>query len=212
MIKTKSIFIYILAIFIVLGLTVDASAITGEILLNNSVPDALDPIKEQKALEEFMKSNSEMFDEQNNLIKIDPNNQIVLTFDDGSRIEYSFQIHEIITPLNSIASSFRTYTVQKTYFYLIGSVTMRLHAECTHVGRSVTINRLYDSFICSLARVDSNNTAIIRATGFQGTYAIGEGWGVLAFQVTQLDEWLSRSYRMQILVDPAGLAYLNVID
>jgi len=89
---------------------------------------------------------------------------------------------------------------------------MRLHAECTHAGRFVTINRLYDSFICSLARVDSNNTTIIRGTGFQGTYAVGEGWGVLAFQVTQLDEWLSRSYRMQILVDPAGSAYLNVID
>jgi len=71
--------------------------------------------------------------------------------------------------------------------------------------------------ICTdkLINIDPNHqiiTTIIRGTGFQGTYAVGEGWGVLAFQVTQLDEWLSRSYRMQILVDPAGSAYLNVID
>jgi hypothetical protein len=176
-------------------------------LQKQNMPDALNPTLEKEKLNEYMENNqSHVYTNNGNIIKLAPNEKIILSFDDGSRIEYSLRVEA-----NSVNSE-RNYDVDKTYFYLTGSATVGLHARCTHSNREVTIDDLYDSFQGSLAKRVEHDTDIIREKGFQGTYAIGEGWGVIQFELPQVGDYFQRSYRIQIQIDPAGGAYLVVLD
>lgn len=186
------------------AMTVDKVSIEDSNLQVQSIPDALNPIKEKEKLSEY-KDNNEG-------IMMSTDEQIILTFDDGSRIEYGLEIEESVKLMDFTLQSVKTYVVTKNYYYGAGNMTVKLYAECTHLDRKVTIDRTYDSFLGSLAKMNNHDTTIIRATGANSTKAIGEAYGDFSFQITNVGEWLNRSYRFQIHVDPAGLASLVVLE
>ena len=219
----KLLIIGLVSMLFVLNICPIANAYTHEIDKEDvvvgkleSVPDALDSVKEQEALEDYLKVNNSIFNSADGLIKLSPNEPIVLNFEDGSSIVYSLIEHEEpIYSLNrniSPQSTKKTYTVVKTYFYLIGNANIYLTAECTQDNRRVTIDRAYDKVTGSLASVSNRKVSIIRKNGYNNTYAIAEASGDIQFEITKLGPWLFRTYRIQIHVDPAGSAYLKVLD
>ncbi|MDN5276668.1 MAG: hypothetical protein PWR01_633 [Clostridiales bacterium] len=222
----KKFCIFILAlIFLFSSFNVSARAMTEGKVINEetgiqeqNIPDALNPIKEKERLIEYVAKNKDIVYEHNNekLIKLSVKEPIILEFDDGSRIEYHLTIHENPTNILNFTSktfatttSTKTYEVTKWYYYVAGWATVTLYADCTHEGRWVIMNRVYDGFSGGFSELVSHGTAIIKEKGFNSTCAIGEGWGEIRYQITQVGQWAYQTYRLQIWVDPAGTAYLK---
>ena len=62
-------------------------------LQKQNMPDALNPTLEKEKLNEYMENNqSHVYTNNGNIIKLAPNEKIILSFDDGSRIEYSLRV------------------------------------------------------------------------------------------------------------------------
>lgn len=219
--RKKMLCIFISVVVLVLNFGIGASAMTTDRVSDEaskiqeeSMPDALNSIKETEKLNEYIgKNKNSIYGE--NLIKISPDKPIVLTFPDGSKIEYKLEVEDTTNfSINDITpqATQKTYKVTKTYFVGSGNVNISISVECTHDGRAVTINRCYDSISGSFARIDYRDTQIIRARGFQGTYAIAEASGMFTYYAPTVGDYYSRTYRIQIHVDPAGAAYLKVLD
>lgn len=217
----KLIVISLISIILALNICPIASANTGttnnENITTNSqgyIADALNPAKEQEALNNYLKTNSTDFNSANGLIKLTPNEPIVLTFDDGSSVEYRLTVtEEPISPSNSntLQSGKKTYRVDKFYNYLIGNARIFLTAECTQNNRHVTIDRAYDDVFAVLASVSNRKVSILKANGYNNTYAVAECSGDIQFEITKVGPWHQKSYRIQIHVDPIGAAYLKVL-
>lgn len=213
--------ISLISIILALNICPIASANTSEtnnenITVNSQeyIADALNPAKEQEALNNYLKTNSTNFNSANGLMKLTPNEPIILTFDDGSSIEYRLiATEESISPSysNVLQSGKKTYRVEKFYNYLIGNARIYLTAECTQNNRRVTINRAYDDVLAVLASVSNRQVRIIKANGYNNTLAVAECSGDIQFEITKVGPWHQRSYRIQIHVDPIGAAYLKVL-
>ncbi|MDK2901971.1 MAG: hypothetical protein PWR14_875 [Thermosediminibacterales bacterium] len=222
-IKKGLVCVFALALIVVLNFLVGTNTVNamatdavykvGSDIQEQNVPDAFNPIKEKEKLKEYMTENTSSVRNED-FIKLSLNKPIILTFPDGSKIIYKLEIGNGAqnTSSFSIASSYRTYTVTKTYFVIIGNVNVSLSADCYHYNRYVTINRCYDKITGTFARINYHNIAIIDPTGYQGDYATAEAWGSFTYYLPGIGDYFTKSYRIQMDVDPAGDAYLRVLD
>lgn len=188
--------------------------------------DALDMEKEnEKILEVSNKivSSESNFKNKNNTKKdvVTPltlGQPLELEFDDGSKIVYELKVDGAdskVSTLNLLESraTSRRYEVVKTYYAGgIGIAQLKLTAEASHSGRYVTINRAYQDYASGLANVSMNPVKILVKTAYNSNCAIAEASGTMGGYIPKLGNIASRSYRFQIWVDPAGLAYLKTIS
>ncbi len=155
----------------------------------------------------------EKLSNKDGLVRLDENNPLTITFEDGSKIVYELDITESpISTINNVTPmSTKTYTVTKYYYVGISSLTVKLHTDVTHKGRDVTINRAYDSRSATFGKWSNTGTSIIRKNGSGGTYAISEAYGNYTYTILNVGDIYTGASRIQSHIDPGGVAYLKVL-
>lgn len=189
-----------------------SSIAAAEPIEKNIIPDCFNETLEKAKIEE-------MFPE--GMIELTLGKTKKITFDDGSYVTYTL-IEEPIIYNNknsqnvSLASTTKTRSVKKQYFFGLADVQIFLRANITWgvpTSRSVTINRAWESHWASFGRLQTDGKAdIIRKVGTQNTYAVAETSGSFSLYLPKVGDYHSRSYRFQMLVDPADSSKVYLKD
>ncbi len=120
-----------------------------------------------------------------------------------------------ITQLSSVSHK---YSVKKTFHYGTACAEITLYADLVWgvpTSRSVTMNREYTGLKGSWVTYSGTGDKIIQAVGTTNVYAIAEAWGQFTLHAPELGDYFTRSYRIQLLADPAdssGVILNNLIE
>lgn len=120
-------------------------------------------------------------------------------FEDGSRVDYALE------RVSTRSSSLKHYKVSKRYWFR-GSVVLHLNmnAWCTHSGRSVTIQN-YEVYGSSLLGTFTQTDRILTRYAVSPVRAVAETYGVISSGI------FSSSYKVQMYIDPAGIATAHTV-
>lgn len=178
---------------------------------------AMDSNEEKKKLKEMGFKDG--------VVKLKPNEPLVVEFDDGSKIEYELDVTD--TPLErlpvQVQSSqspreitaysiiYKTYNVGKTYFYGTANANTKLYTDVKHDGRYVYVRSSFPYFQGTYAKNDWQKTRTIDSTGYDIDYATTELNGQFTTTAPYAGDYYTRTYLYRMDIDSAGLAYLRVI-
>jgi hypothetical protein len=187
----------------------------------NKLVDAFNTQKETKKLKEKGIN-------LNNWKVTENTKDVVLDFDDGSKIIYSFEVTDTPTSTTNVLASstkefsaeaastasviYKTYHVSKHYIYGSADCTVSLYTDVKHEGRTVTVRTAYPGFKGTFASNDDQKTRVIDAVGIDPDYATTELSGQFTLGAPTVGNYYTRTYVIRMDIDPAGDAYLRVIQ
>lgn len=157
-----------------------------------------------------------------NNLPLKPGKPLTVNFEDGSKIVYEMSVTNTVSNSSAIqattgdfetmGTTYKTYKVNKIYFYLLAKASIYLYTDVKHVNRSVTVRKHYPGFIGVFAKNDRQSTRTIDGYGENNDYATTEVNGQFTLGQAAVGDLYTKSYVLRMDIDPAGGAYLRVIQ
>jgi hypothetical protein len=163
-------------------------------------------------------------------IKLDKDKPLVLNFDDGSRIEYSYSleptpIERLLVSEQSLATKslaspslvtiasmvYKTAHVKKQYFYGSANANTGLYTDYKQDGEYMWVRSNFPFFQGTLTKSDYQHTRTIDGTGNQLDMLTTELNGQFTTTAPYVGDYYTRTYLYRMDIDHWGGAYLRVI-